>query len=99
MPEPDPAVVRVVGAGAVVNGISVITTEEVDLSGLREGTVERRLSLEGLPEHAGFDGDPHVSVRYDVARDLDDGSWDGRYGHLRQLAEFDAGMRLVLAHP
>lgn len=70
-PTPEPPVVQVVGAGAVVNGISLIRTEEVDLAGLREGTVERRLILDGLPEHARYAGDPHVSVRYEVARDLD----------------------------
>lgn len=68
---PEPAVVQVVGAGAVVNGISLIRTEEVDLTGLREGTVERRLILDGLPEHARYAGEPHVSVRYEVARDLE----------------------------
>lgn len=32
-----------------------------------------------------------------VAADLDDGTWDARYGHLRRLDEFDAGMRLLVA--
>jgi hypothetical protein len=32
-----------------------------------------------------------------VERDLADGSWDARYGHLRGLDEYDAGMRLVVA--
>ena len=31
-----------------------------------------------------------------VRRDLLDGTWDARYGHLRRLDEYDAGMRLVL---
>lgn len=34
-----------------------------------------------------------------VAADLADGSWDRRYGHLHDLASFDAGMRLVVATP
>ena len=34
-----------------------------------------------------------------VRRDLDDGSWERRYGQLRTLDEFDAGMRLIVAHP
>lgn len=34
-----------------------------------------------------------------VAADLADGSWDRRYGHLRDLPAFDAGMRLVVAEP
>jgi hypothetical protein len=32
-----------------------------------------------------------------VARDLESGAWDTRYGHLRQLDEFDAGLRLIVA--
>jgi SAM-dependent methyltransferase len=30
-----------------------------------------------------------------VRSDLDDGTWDRKYGHLRQLTEFDAGLRLI----
>jgi SAM-dependent methyltransferase len=32
-----------------------------------------------------------------VTRDLQDGTWDERHGHLRELDEYDAGMRLVVA--
>ena len=32
-----------------------------------------------------------------VSRDLADGSWDARHGHLRQLEEYDAGLRLIVA--
>lgn len=35
----------------------------------------------------------------EVSRDLDSGTWDRRYGHLRELEEFDAGMRLIVANP
>jgi SAM-dependent methyltransferase len=31
-----------------------------------------------------------------VRRDLADGTWDAQHGHLRGLAEYDAGMRLVV---
>jgi SAM-dependent methyltransferase len=31
-----------------------------------------------------------------LARDLDDGTWDRRHGRVRSLAEFDAGMRLLV---
>lgn len=34
-----------------------------------------------------------------VRRDLGDGTWDARHGHLRQLAEYDAGMRLLINLP
>lgn len=33
----------------------------------------------------------------EVARDLKSGVWDERYGHLRKLDSFDAGLRLVVA--
>jgi SAM-dependent methyltransferase len=35
----------------------------------------------------------------DVARDLADGTWDRRHGRLRELAELDVGLRLVVARP
>jgi SAM-dependent methyltransferase len=34
-----------------------------------------------------------------VGTDLRNGTWDQRYGHLRDLDELDVGMRLVVAHP
>ena len=34
-----------------------------------------------------------------VARDLGDGTWDARHGHLRELDEYDVGMRLVVSEP
>lgn len=33
-----------------------------------------------------------------VRRDLTDGTWDAKYGHLRQVDEFDAGLRLIVGH-
>jgi hypothetical protein len=32
-----------------------------------------------------------------VRRDLADGSWDARHGHLRALESYDSGMRLIVA--
>jgi SAM-dependent methyltransferase len=34
-----------------------------------------------------------------VERDLQDGTWDARHGHLRELAEYDAGLRLLVSKP
>jgi SAM-dependent methyltransferase len=34
-----------------------------------------------------------------VERDLASGEWDRRHGHLRELEEFDVGMRLITNHP
>ena len=33
----------------------------------------------------------------DVKRDLASGAWDARHGHLRELPEYDAGLRLIVA--
>lgn len=43
--------------------------------------------------------DPAVVRRVvdDVQRDLADGTWDRRHGHLRRVAAHDAGMRLLVA--
>jgi SAM-dependent methyltransferase len=34
-----------------------------------------------------------------VERDLQDGTWDRRHGHLRELDEYDAGLRLLVSNP
>ena len=34
-----------------------------------------------------------------VGRDLRDGTWDARFGHLRELDEYDVGYRLVVSNP
>lgn len=34
-----------------------------------------------------------------VERDLSNGAWEERNGDLREVAEFDVGMRLIVAHP
>jgi SAM-dependent methyltransferase len=34
-----------------------------------------------------------------VERDLQDGTWDARHGHLRGLDEYDAGLRLLVSNP
>jgi hypothetical protein len=35
----------------------------------------------------------------DVSRDLKDGTWDRRHGHLRSLDEYDVGLRLIVGRP
>lgn len=44
---------------------------------------------------------PAVVVRFvaAIARDLQNGTWDERYGDLRKLDLYDAGLRLVVASP
>ena len=58
--------------------------------------VTARNSTSGLARMA-----PEVIDRLvaDLRRDLDDGSWEQRHGHLRDQPAFDAGMRLVTARP
>ena len=34
-----------------------------------------------------------------VAHDLHEGTWDARHGHLRDLDEYDAGLRLLVSNP
>jgi SAM-dependent methyltransferase len=34
-----------------------------------------------------------------VGRDLRNGTWDARYGHLRKLDEYDVGYRLIVSNP
>jgi SAM-dependent methyltransferase len=34
-----------------------------------------------------------------VAHDLQDGTWNARHGHLRDLDEYDAGLRLLVSNP
>jgi len=45
--------------------------------------------------------DPSVVERVvaEVRRDLADGTWDARHGHLRALAELDVGLRLLVSTP
>ena len=45
--------------------------------------------------------DPVVLARIVEAlkRDLGDGTWDQRNGHLRAMTEYDAGTRLLIAQP
>jgi hypothetical protein len=44
---------------------------------------------------------PEVVERVVAAlrRDLEDGSWDERHGELRELDEYDVGLRLITAGP
>lgn len=51
---------------------------------------------------SGFSRMPEAVVDRAVAavgRDLADGTWDARHGDLRDLAEYDAGLRLVVSRP
>ncbi len=61
---------------------------------------ERVLDAEARAATSGFARMPSDVVERVVAavtRDLEDGTWDARHGELRQLEEYDVGLRLIVA--
>lgn len=61
---------------------------------------ERVLDPQARAGTSGFSRIPPAAVDRvvaDVERDLRSGAWDERYGELRKLESFDAGLRLVVA--
>ncbi|UGS37919.1 class I SAM-dependent methyltransferase [Capillimicrobium parvum] len=63
---------------------------------------ERVLDPVARANTSGFARMPTPIVERAVAaleRDLADGTWDDRHGDLRELDEFDAGMRMLVAEP
>jgi SAM-dependent methyltransferase len=63
---------------------------------------ERVLDPDARAATSGFARMPAPVVERvvaEVSRDLSDGTWDRRHGSLRALAEYDAGLRLVVASP
>jgi SAM-dependent methyltransferase len=61
---------------------------------------ERVLDEQARNATSGFARMPDAIVDRVVAaveRDLADGTWDARHGHLRELEEYDSGLRLVVA--
>jgi SAM-dependent methyltransferase len=63
---------------------------------------ERVLDTEARQATSAFarmDAVVHDRVVTEIARDIDNGVWDSRNGHLRALAEYDVGTRLLIAHP
>ena len=63
---------------------------------------ERVLDAEARRSVSGFARMPPQVVGRVVAaveRDLRDGTWEIRHGHLRKLRDYDAGLRLVVASP
>jgi SAM-dependent methyltransferase len=61
---------------------------------------ERVLDEDARNATSGFArAELHVVARVvsAVRRDLEDGTWDARYGHLRKLREYDGGLRLIVA--
>lgn len=62
---------------------------------------ERVLDPASRSATSGFARQPaHVVQRVvsDIERDLKSGQWDRKYGHLRNLNEFDVGLRIITAN-
>lgn len=62
---------------------------------------ERVLDPAARAATSGFARQPKEIVERvvtDVNRDLKSGQWDEKYGHLRSLKEFDAGLRIITAN-
>jgi SAM-dependent methyltransferase len=63
---------------------------------------ERVLDAEARRSVSGFARMPREVVERVVAaveRDLRDGTWEARHGRLRELRDYDAGLRLVVSSP
>jgi SAM-dependent methyltransferase len=63
---------------------------------------ERVLDAQARASTSGFARMPAEVVNRvvdAVGRDLQDGTWDARHGHLRELEEYEAGLRLVVYKP
>jgi SAM-dependent methyltransferase len=61
---------------------------------------ERVLDAQARKSTSGFARMPQEIVERvveAVERDLHDGTWDARHGHLRELDEYDAGLRLLVS--
>jgi SAM-dependent methyltransferase len=100
-----PAVARLAGwLGGTVEVETILTARDTPDWTLSSfwAHPERVLDEKARSATSGFARmDPAVVARVvaEVDRDLTDGTWDRRYGHLRRLDELDVGMRLVVAHP
>jgi len=62
---------------------------------------ERVLDPAARAATSGFARQPEEVVQRvvsEVSRDLENGKWDKRHGRLRNLSEFDAGLRIITAN-
>jgi SAM-dependent methyltransferase len=63
---------------------------------------ERVLDAQARSSTSGFARMPSGVVNRvveAVRRDLQDGAWDARHGHMREREEYDAGLRLLVSNP
>lgn len=65
-PRVDPEFVTLIGPKREIENLEYAETTEVDLAGLLEGRIERRVRLVHLPEHVIVDGDSAVTLAIDV---------------------------------
>ncbi|MCA9520991.1 MAG: class I SAM-dependent methyltransferase [Myxococcales bacterium] len=86
--------------GATIEPIPLAATTPDWMLGSFWAHPERVLDAGARNATSGFARQPESVVRRvvdSVRRDLGDGSWDARYGYLRQLERFDVGLRLIVS--
>lgn len=90
------------GAGTVIETVPIARDTPDWTLGSFWAHPERVLDAQARAGTSGFARMPAeivARVVEAVRRDLEDGTWDARHGHLRDLAEYDAGLRLVTHSP
>lgn len=98
---PPERIVEWLGGDAVVSTVSISRDTPDWHLGSFWAHPERVLDEGARAATSGFArASPDVVERVASAirRDLDDGTWDARYGHLRKLSEYDGGLRLIVAN-
>jgi len=69
-PEIEPAQVTLVGAQSAAEEVDTAATEIIDLAGLGAGRHSRTVRLKRPPRHSWWEGDPEVTVRFEIGPDL-----------------------------
>lgn len=99
---PDPGqIASWIGGDVVIETIPIAHDTPDWMLGSYWAHPERVLDASARAATSGFARmSPAVVARVVAAvdRDLQSGTWDARHGWLRGLTEFDAGLRLVVAH-
>jgi SAM-dependent methyltransferase len=93
---------RWLGAGTVIETVPIARDTPDWTLGSFWAHPERVLDAQARAGTSGFARMPAEVVARVVEAvrcDLEDGTWDERHGHLRDLAEYDAGLRLVTHRP
>jgi hypothetical protein len=71
-PTVEPDQVTLAGAESATAEVDVAATEIIDLAGIGPGRHTRSVRLKRPPRYAWWDGDPEVTVRFEIGPDLAD---------------------------